>query len=69
MYWLHHLENHPYNFIHFTSKAYEEQAILDIKPKPETVIRVMMLTQPLTIKTAYPPQNLIQLQKPGRNIP
>jgi len=63
MYWLPRMENHPYNFIHFASKAYEEQAILDINPKPETVIRVMMLTQPLSSKTAYPLQDLSQLQK------
>ena len=63
MYWLPRMENHPYNFIHFASKAYEEQAILDINPKPETMIRVMMLTQPLTTKTEYPLQDLSPLQK------
>ncbi|MGR6088041.1 MAG: carboxypeptidase-like regulatory domain-containing protein [Arcticibacter sp.] len=63
MYWLPRMENHPYNFIHFASKAYEEQAILDINPKPETIIRVMMLTQPLTTKTEYPLQDLSPLQK------
>lgn len=63
MYWLPRMENNPYNFIHFAGTEYEEQAELEITPKPETIIRVMMLTQPLKSKMDYPIQDLSTLKK------
>lgn len=63
MYWLPRMENNPFNFIHFTGKQYEEQAVLEINPTPETMIRVMMLTQPLENKINIPLQDLSTLQK------
>jgi hypothetical protein len=63
MYWLPRMENNPYNFIHFASKQYEEQAALNINPKPESIIRVMMLTQPLSSKINFPLQDLSSLKK------
>jgi hypothetical protein len=63
MYWLPRLENNPFNLIHFASNAYEEQAELIITPKPETTIRVMMLTQALQSKIDFPVQDLSALKK------
>lgn len=63
MYWLPRMENNPYNFIHFSGKPYEEQAALEITPKPETIIRVMMLTQPLEEKIDYLLQDLTNLKR------
>lgn len=63
MYWLPEMENNPYNLIHFSGKAYEEQAGLVITPEPETIIRVMMLTSPLKQRIEFPLQNLKPLQK------
>jgi hypothetical protein len=63
MYWLPRMANNPYNFIHFSGKPYEEQAALEITPTPETIIRVMMLTQPLESKMDYPLQDLRNLKK------
>lgn len=63
MYWLPRMENNTYNFIHFSGKPYEEQAALEITPKPETIIRVMMLTQPLKSRMNYPSQDLSTLKK------
>ncbi len=63
MYWLPRMENNPYNFIHFAGKQYEAQAELDITPTPETIIRVMMLTQPLEKKINFPIQDLSTLKK------
>jgi hypothetical protein len=57
------MENHTYNLVHFASYDYEEQAILDINTKPETAIRVKMLTQPFRTKTEYPLKDLSPLQK------
>jgi hypothetical protein len=39
------MENNPYNLIHFAGDDYEKLAVQNIVPKPETMIRVMMLTQ------------------------
>jgi CarboxypepD_reg-like domain len=63
MYWLPRMEDNAYNFIHFAGKQYEEQAPLDIQPKPETVIRVMMLTQALHSNIQVPTQDLSPLKK------
>jgi uncharacterized protein YdhG (YjbR/CyaY superfamily) len=63
MYWLPRMENNPYNLIHFSSKQYEEQAALEIRPKPETLIRVMMLTQALQSNIKIPLQDLSDLKK------
>ncbi|MFM1999336.1 MAG: hypothetical protein RL204_1283 [Bacteroidota bacterium] len=63
MFWLPRMENNPYNLIHFSSTEYEKSAELIITPKPETTIRVMMLTQPLSEKIQFPLQDLTSLKK------
>ncbi len=63
MYWLPKMENNPYNLIHFSGAAYERQAPLEITPHPETLIRVMMLTQGLQTKINFPLQDLSPLKK------
>ena len=63
MYWLPRMEGNPYNFIHFADKEYEAQAKLDISPKPETIIRVMMLTKHVTEFVNMPIQDLTTLKK------
>jgi len=68
MYWLPRMENNAYNFIHFAGTEYEEQAALEITPKPETIIRVMMLTQALESKIDYPLQDLSTLKKTRRGF-
>lgn len=63
MYWLPRMENNAYNLIHFSGEDYEKLAALKIAPQPETIIRVMMLTQPLTNKIDLPLQDLKPLHK------
>ena len=62
MFWMPQMENNNYNFIHFASAEYEAISNLAITPKPETVIRVMMLTQPLTNKIDFPIQDISPLK-------
>ena len=57
------MENNPYNFIHFSGSEYENIAELSITPKPETLIRIMMLTQALNSKIEFPVQDLSLLKK------
>lgn len=63
VYWLPRMEDNPYNFIHFSGEPYEQQAPLLIDPKPETIIRVMMLTKPLEKKINFPLQDISALKK------
>lgn len=58
MYWLPRMEDNAYNFIYFAGEEYEAQAKLSIDPQPESVIRVMMLTQPLESKIEVPQQDI-----------
>jgi len=46
-YWLPELEQNAYNFIHFSTSEYEQQAQLNVQPNPDTQIRVFMVYQPL----------------------
>ncbi len=50
IYWLPKFEQSPYTAVHFASDAYENVSQLLISPKPDQIIRVMMLMEPL----AYP---------------
>ncbi len=46
-YWLPELEQNAYNFIHFSTSEYAQQAQLNVQPNPDTQIRVFMVYQPL----------------------
>lgn len=63
MHWLPRMENNPYNLIHFSSDDYEALAQLKINPRPETLIRVMMVFKPLNEKIEFPVQDLSPLHK------
>lgn len=41
-YWLPQMEKNPYNLISFSTEKYEEQATLEIIPRPDSVLRVFM---------------------------
>lgn len=63
MYWLPRMENNAYNLIHFSTDEYESIAGLNVTPKPETMIRVMMVFQPLKNSMDLPKQNLEAIGK------
>lgn len=47
VYWLPLMEHNKYNYITFHTDDYAEIAKLDINPKPDTSIRIFMVTEPL----------------------
>ena len=47
MYWLPYMQKNPYNLITFQNETYEELVHLEISPKPENILRVFMVFQPL----------------------
>lgn len=63
LFWLPKLNENPHNLIHFSSSEYEDLAKLTIDPKPETIIRVMMVVQPLHQKIDFPTQDISTLKK------
>lgn len=63
IYWMPQLENNKYNLIHFSANEYTKMAQLAITPKPETLIRVMMVFQPLDSPIEIKHQNLSELYK------
>ncbi|MBL7941396.1 MAG: carboxypeptidase regulatory-like domain-containing protein [Flavobacteriales bacterium] len=63
MYWLPRMEGHPYNLIHFADGPKGGLAKLNIDPAPETLIRVMMLTQPLQSAVDFPLQDISGMSK------
>ncbi len=42
IYWLPRMQENPYNVIAFQTDAYTDTAVLDITPKPDSLLRVMM---------------------------
>lgn len=47
IYWLPRMEGNPYNLISFQTRAYTDAAVLEVDPRPDTVIRVFMVWKPL----------------------
>lgn len=63
IYWLPHLEQNAYNLIHFSTDEYESMAQLIVTPKPQTMIRVMMVYQALDEPQNIRTQDLRKLKK------
>lgn len=63
IFWQPRMQNNPYNLIHFSTEEYEALAGLTITPTPETIIRVMMVFEPLMTPIAIDQQNLSELKK------
>ena len=47
VYWLPQMMENPYNLISFQGENYTENAMLEINPKPDSILRVFMEYQPL----------------------
>ena len=46
IYWLPRMQDNPYNVIAFQTDTYTDTAVLDITPKPDSLLRVMMAYYP-----------------------
>lgn len=63
VFWLPELERSPLNLIYFAASDYTESAELLVTPKPESVIRVMMVYTPLQGNIEFPKQTLPEKPK------
>ena len=65
IYWLPQMIGNEYNLISFQSEAYTDSAKLEIKPEPDTLIRVFMAWKPLSEAVEIEPQELSAPERKG----
>ena len=69
IFWLPKLEENEYNLIRFASReVIDSEMNLDISPKPDTVIRVLMEYKPLDKKMDIKPQVLEKVSRNGFTV-
>jgi|GEM_PF-796107 len=68
VYWLPLMQNNPYNLITFQSALYEKSALLDISPKPDSLLRVFMVYKPLKDYIEIPEQELESFNRKGFSV-
>lgn len=69
IYWLPKMENNPYNYIYFkTEHEVDEIMGLDITPKPDTIVRVLMCFKPLNKKVDVKEQEIITPVRKGFTV-
>jgi hypothetical protein len=66
VYWLPKMLNNKYNLIHFASREeYDNKAVLNISPKPESVLRVFMVFKKLDTEMKVVPQTTKPFERKG----
>ena len=68
VYWLPVMQKNQYNLITFAGKDYDSLAPLEITPKPDSVLRVMMLYKPLDKPVNVQPQTLAPFVRKGFSV-
>lgn len=56
IYWLPLMQDNPYNVISFQTDAYTSAAVLEISPKPDSLLRVFMTYYPTDVEVEIEPQ-------------
>lgn len=65
VYWAPRMEVNEYNLVHFAGEQYEELAKLEIKPKPDSILRVFMVYKSLEKKIEIEEQDISQFRREG----
>lgn len=68
VYWAPYMENNPYNLITFQTEAYTDHARLNISPKPDSMLRVFMVFEPLEQPIEIEEQDLETFQRNGFSV-
>lgn len=68
MYWYPKLQDYPYVQITFAGKDYTNKAILDITPKPDSLLRVFMIAKPLSEYQNIQPQTFEKFERNGFSV-
>ena len=64
-FWLPYMQRNNYNVITFAGADYTDNAVLDVSPAPDTVIRVFMVFSPSDDFVDIPPQELAPAARSG----
>lgn len=66
VYWLPQMQDNEYNLIHFATKEeYNGRAILEITPKPDSLLRVFMVFKKIYSPTEINPQEIKPFERNG----
>lgn len=68
IYWLPKMEANKYNLIHFATDEYNTQTPIEIIPKPDSLIRVLMVYKPLDKPTEVTPQEIATPTRSGFTV-
>jgi hypothetical protein len=67
-YWQPRISGNKYNLIHFAGKAYTDYAKLQITPQPDSLLRVLMVYEPLQQSVSVSPQTFPPFQRKGFTV-
>ena len=68
VYWLPQMQNNKYNLITFQGETYTDSAVLEITPKPDSVLRVFMAYKPFDEYIEIEEQQLSQFERKGFTV-
>jgi hypothetical protein len=69
VYWLPQMQNNKYNLIHFATKEeYNDRAKLEIKPQPDSLLRVFMVFKKSDEKAEVIPQEIKSFERIGFTV-
>ena len=68
VYWVPRMQNNKYNLITFAEEKYEELAQLKIEPKPDSILRVMMIFKSLDKEIKVEEQELKTFERKGFTV-
>lgn len=68
IYWLPRMQGNAYNLISFQYESYTDNALLDIEPSPDSVLRVFMAWQALSEPKEIAPQILKPFERTGFTV-
>ena len=68
IYWLPLMQNNPYNVISFQTDAYTSTAVLEITPKPDSLLRIMMTYYPSDKAVEITPQEFEGFERDGFTV-
>ncbi len=68
IYWLPLMQDNPYNVISFQTETYTDNAILDISPAPDALLRVFMAYYPTSSEVEIQPQDFDEFDRHGFTV-
>lgn len=69
VFWLPRMKDNAYNLIHFASaKEYDQKAVLDITPKPDSIRRIFMVYKKIDRNMSVTPQHITPFSRNGFTV-